>query len=264
MNKPFPQAFWSVVVVSITLIILITIAFSGIRQLKAKTYSITVTGSAAKTVRSDLAVWTFDVGYSGYDSYASLYEKLAEVPSAIEKFLKSRGIDSTELKVGAVKLESELESQEFDCTEGDKDCVTKVVDKFKLRVKTVERTRYTVSRSFTVESKDVDRVIKASNAYDSLFTQDIYVEDSNLQLLYTGLAQLRLDLVKNASQDAYKRAQLIAEPAGRTISMIEEGRLGVFQITPKNDPSVEDLGNFDTISLEKDVRSTITARYRVE
>ncbi len=264
MSKSFPQAFWSVVVIGVTAVILALIGIQGVQGLRAKTFSIDVTGSAVKTIRSDLAVWSFSVSYSGYDEYRSLYEKLKPVPQAVEGFLRKQGIDVEEIRVGASQVNSEVESREVDCTANDQDCRTVVKDKIALRYKTVSRTRYTVSRYFTVESGKVDLVTKASNAVDALFDQNIVIGGSDLKLIYTKLAELRLELVKAASQDAYKRAELIAQPVGKRITMIEDGRLGVFQINAKNDPSISDVGNFDTTSLEKDVRAIVNATYRIE
>ena len=264
MTKSFPQFFWSVVVTGITLVILAFIGIGGIQSFRAKTYTTTVTGSAVKTIRSDLAVWSFSVAYSQYDEYKSLYQKLKPVPEAVEAYLKQQGIDANEIKVWASQVSSEIQTKEIDCTATDKDCKTIVKDKIALRYKTISRTYYTVSRYFTVESSKVDLVTKASNAVDALFDQNILISNSNLSLIYTKLAELRLELVKAASEDAFKRAQLIAQPVGRRITMIEEGRLGVFQINAKNDPSISDVGNFDTTSLEKDVRAIVNATYRIE
>ncbi len=264
MTKTFPQFFWSVVVIGVTLVLLALIGINGIQSLRAKTYTTTVTGSAVKTIRSDLAVWYFSVSYSGYDEYKSLYQKLIPVPKAVENFLKKQGIDATEVRVGASQVQSNVETNEVDCTATDTNCKTIVKDKIPLRYKTISRTFYTVSRYFTVESSKVDTVIKASNAVDDLFGQNIIIGGSTLQLIYTKLAELRLELVKAASEDAFKRAQLIAQPVGKRITMIEEGRLGVFQINAKNDPSISDVGNFDTTSLEKDVRAIVNATYRIE
>ncbi len=264
MNKPFPQAFWSVVVIGVTLIVLALIGIGGVQQLRAKTYSIDVTGSAVKTIRSDLAVWSFSVSYSGYGEYKSLYQKLKPVPQEVATFLKNQGLEAQEVEIGASQVSTDVQSREVDCKPTEDNCRTVVKDKIPLRYKTVSRTLYTVSRYFIVQSTKVDLVIKASNAVDVLFDRNIVVGNSALQLIYTKLAELRLELVKAASEDAYKRATLIAGPVGRRITMIEDGRLGVFQINAKNDPSISDVGNFDTTSLEKDVRAIVNATYRIE
>jgi uncharacterized protein len=261
--RPFPQFFWSIVVAGITAVVLALIGIGGVQSLRAKTYSIAVTGSAVKTIRSDLAVWSFGVSYTGYDEYKSLYQKLKPVPEAVEKFLKAQGIDASEVRVEASQVTSNVETKEIDCTPQEKNCTTVVKEKIPLRYKTVSRILYTVSRYFRVESSKVDTVIQASNAVDALFDQNIVIAGS-LQLIYTKLAELRLELVKAASEDAYKRADLIAQPVGKRITMIEDGRLGVFQINAKNDPSISDVGNFDTTSLEKDVRAIVNATYRIE
>jgi uncharacterized protein len=262
--KTFPQAFWSVVVIGATLIVLALIGINGVQRLRERTFTIDVTSSAVKTIRSDLAMWNFSVSFTGYDEYKSLYQKLKPAPQAVAAFLRKEGIDSEEIRVGASQVDSEVETREVDCTPDDKDCKTVVKDKIALRYKTISRTRYTVSRYFTVESSKVDLVIKASNAVDALFDQNIVIGGSELKLIYTKLAELRLELVKAASIDAYKRAELIAQPVSKRITMIEDGRLGVFQINAKNDPSISDGGNFDTTSLEKDVRAIVNATYRIE
>ena len=64
MNKPFGQVFWSVVAAGITLILLALIGINGLQRVRAKTFTIQATGSAVKSIRSDLAVWTFQVAYS--------------------------------------------------------------------------------------------------------------------------------------------------------------------------------------------------------
>jgi uncharacterized protein len=264
VSKSFGQVFWSVVAAGITLILLALIGINGLERVRAKTFTISATGSAVKSIRSDLAVWTFEVAYSGYDDYKNLYTKIKPVPQQIEAFLQTQGIDPKQLQLGPVNITNNLEQKTIDCPVGDNDCLSVVVEKIKLRQKVISRTKYTVSRYFTLESTSVDKVMRASNSYDALFDKGILIGNSSLKLLYTKLAELRLELVKLASEDAYARADLIAKPTGRRITMIEDGRLGVFQINAKNDPSVEDLGNFDTTSLEKDVRAIVTGTYRVE
>jgi uncharacterized protein len=264
VNKPFGQVFWSVVAAGITLILLALIGINGLERVRAKTFTISATGSAVKSIRSDLAVWTFEIAYSGYDDYKNLYTKIKPVPQQIQAFLQTQGIDPKQLQLGPVNITNNLEQKTIDCPAGDNDCLSVVVEKIKLRQKIISRTKYTVSRYFTLESTSVDKVMRASNSYDALFEKGILIGNSSLKLLYTKLAELRLELVKLASEDAYARADLIAKPTGRRITMIEDGRLGVFQINAKNDPSVEDLGNFDTTSLEKDVRAIVTGTYRVE
>jgi uncharacterized protein len=93
------------------------------------------------------------------------------------------------------------------------------------------------------------------------------IELYSLQPRYynTKLAELKLEMLAEATKDAKSRAEKISENAGTHLGRLRKADMGVFQITGKN--SAEDYsfgGTFNTSSREKTASITVNLDFGVE
>ncbi|PNY82710.1 SIMPL domain-containing protein [Deinococcus koreensis] len=225
----------------------------GLSDIRNASDVINVTGSARRSITSDQAVWRFTVRSSDDESLQGAYRAFRATQPAIETFLKSRALSPAELRREPVNAGPQKYT---------------VIETLNGQNREVERTRYVVSETYRLQSNDIAKVQGAVGAATAAFvdasTGGVSIESSDIEYLYTKLADVRLELLKEASQDAQRRAQAIAQSAGNSVGAVKTARMGVFQITPRFETSVEDSGSYDTTSLEKDVTAVVEIDFVVK
>lgn len=82
-----------------------------------------------------------------------------------------------------------------------------------------------------------------------------------MEYLYTRLAALRVEMLAEATQDARRRAEVMAHSVGSAIGPIRAARMGVFQITPRHSTEVSGEGIYDTTSVEKNITAVVSVTF---
>ena len=78
------------------------------------------------------------------------------------------------------------------------------------------------------------------------------------------MEQLKLELLGNATKNAYDRAKALAENSRGKVGALNSASQGVFQITPVDSTDVSDGGEYDTTTIEKKVKAVVTLEYHIE
>ena len=79
------------------------------------------------------------------------------------------------------------------------------------------------------------------------------------------LADLKIQMISKATQDARLRAEKIAEFSGGKLGKLESARMGIFQITGQNSKETYSWGGtFNTDSREKSASITMKLTYNVD
>ncbi|MFN5843592.1 MAG: SIMPL domain-containing protein, partial [Bacteroidota bacterium] len=85
------------------------------------------------------------------------------------------------------------------------------------------------------------------------------------QYYYTKLAELKIQMIAEATRDANERATKIAENADAQVGKLKDASMGVFQIVAQN--SSEEYswgGSFNTASKRKTASITVRLEYEVD
>ena len=117
-----------------------------------------------------------------------------------------------------------------------------------------------LTQSIRIESSDVEKVEKIAREVTELLDQGIQIDGNNVSYYYTKLADLKIEMLANATKDARNRAETIAKNAGANLGGLKTANMGVFQITAPNSAD-EDYswgGTFNTSSKKK--RASINMR----
>ena len=104
-----------------------------------------------------------------------------------------------------------------------------------------------------------------SREITGLLQKGIELNSTPPSYYFSGLNNLKIDLLAKAAQDALKRAQTIAENSEASLGEIRKASMGVFQITGKN--MNEDYsygGAFNTSSKEKTASVTLRVDYGIK
>jgi hypothetical protein len=205
--------------------------------------SLQVTGSARKRIRSDLAVWKVHIS-SDKKTLAEAFAELKSGGEKVQAFLQKHGFKPDEITAGAVQTQP-IRHVEWKGKNNEK------------RVETNDIERYVLTRTYTISTGRVEAVSGPAGAVTELIEQDVQVVSDAPDYYFTKLAELKVEMIGEATRDARGRANEIATNSGCQISEIRQARMGVLQITQPNSTEVSAGGMYDTSTIDKDVTSVV-------
>lgn len=111
----------------------------------------------------------------------------------------------------------------------------------------------------------MNKVENISREVSELINSGIEFSSDPPQYYYTKLAELKIEMIADATKDAKVRAQRIADNAGSGLGTLKKADLGVFQIVAQN--SAEEYapgGSFNTSSKRKTATITVRLEYQTK
>lgn len=216
-------------------------------QTKKPVKTVSVVGLAEKDFTSDLIVWELSYNVLDADMKQS-YAAIKAQNKIVKEFLKSKGVKDSEMDFKNIstnpKYDSYWENSHW-----------------------VETFRgYNAEQRVRVESKDVDKIEKVIRGISELYDQNISISSGEPEYYYTKLADLKMEMLAEASKNAQERAETITKNAGGKLGGLKTATAGVFQITAPN--SSEDSyswgGAFNTSSKQKHVSINMRLTYYVK
>lgn len=216
-------------------------------QTKKPAKTVSVVGLAEKDFTSDLIVW--DLSYDVIDmDMKKSYAMIKDQNKVVKEFLNSKGIKTDEIDFKNIstrpKYDSHWENGHW-------------VESFE---------GYRSEQNIRVESKDVEKIEKIIREISELYDQNIKISSNDPEYYYTKLADLKLEMLAEASKNAHERAETIAKNAGANLAGLKTATSGVFQITAPNS-SEDDYtwgGAFNTSSKQKRVSINMKLTYYVK
>ncbi len=210
--------------------------------------SINVTGLAKKDFVSDLIVWNASYSRKAY-TIKEAYSILKKDAEQINTYLTGKGVDPKLIVFSAVDI-----NKEFDHHYNKEGAETETVF-----------TGYNLTQHVKIESKEVEKIETISREVTDLIDQGIELYSNAPQYYYTKLAELKIQMLAEATRDARNRAEQIAENAGGGIGSLKRADMGIFQITAQN--SSEDFsygGTFNTSAKNKTASVTVHLDFTID
>ncbi len=228
-----------------TATIVSTVIFSrGLMQIKKFTdQAITVTGSAEKDIVSDFSVWHCEFTRRS-QVLTEAYTQLGEDLKAVRTYLEGLGFAAEDILPAQVQTQLVYQKN-------DKGYDTNVIEYYQLR------------QDVEIRSTDVSKIRQAASASTELIHQGIQFVSQSPQYFYTKLADLKLEMLSLATENAKQRAQNMATSTSNKIGLMRSARMGVFQITPIHSFEVSDWGTNDTSSFEKKVTAVVNVTFSI-
>lgn len=232
------------IILTIGAIVSANIVTKGFVDIKGSQTTIKVTGSAKKQISSDLIVW------SGYFSTQSpelhnAYVELEKSRTKVKSYLVEKGLKESEIVFSSIWTSP-----------------TYVISD--MGVSTNQIDYYTLSQNVTISSKEIDKVTQISRSATELLNEGVEFQSNEPQYLYTKLADIKVEMVAEATKDAKKRAEMISKNAGSELGDLKYADMGVIQITPLYSNEVSDYGINDTSSLEKEITAVVHCNFEVK
>jgi hypothetical protein len=209
----------------------------GIRD-RNRNETISVTGSAKARIVSDYIVWDASVTSEGDTPQAAL-PRLNTWTEQVRAFLSAQGAQPIEITENPVSTE------------------TRTDDSGSL-------VGYKLTRSFQVRSARVAAIARLVQESQSLLAGGVPLQAQSPQYVYTKLAELRPQLLADATKDALGRAEVLVDATGGKLGGLRDVNVGVFQITAPNSTEVSDYGVYDTSTLRKDVTAVVNVTFALK
>ncbi len=208
--------------------------------------TIDVTGLGNKDFISDLIVWEGEFTETNLNLQKA-YSDLEKDKKIVQNYLKSNGVSEGEIVFKAIGTRKNTRSKYSESGKymGD------------------EFLGYTLSQSIIIESMEVEKIEKLSREITELINKGVQFYSEAPRYYYTKLADLKIEMISKATEDARLRAEKIAENSGGKLGDLISAKMGIFQITGQN--SKEEYswgGTFNTSSKKKTASITIKLRYK--
>jgi hypothetical protein len=124
---------------------------------------------------------------------------------------------------------------------------------------------YTLQQSILMESSEIDKVTKLTQEAAGYFIdQGIIFESKTVEYYYVKLADLKMDLISEATKNAQARAAKIAASTGANLGNLISASTGVFQVTQVNSTEISDYGYYDTGSIDKKITAIVRTSFNLE
>ena len=208
---------------------------------------ISVTGSGSENFTSDLIVW--EGTYSRTNpNLEQAYNNLNEDKETVRNYLLGKGIEEENIVFNSVNT---MEQRENQYQNGNY-----VGSIFK---------GYELTQSVKIESNDVEKIENVSREITELLNKGVQFNSQPPRYYYTKIADLKIEMISKATEDARLRAEKIAENSGGSLGELKNANMGVFQITGQN--SGEDFswsGAYNTADKNKTASITMRLEYEIE
>lgn len=215
-------------------------------KMKSLGNTVAVTGSADRTITSDIVKWSGrisrNVDVAGLkDGNAAVKADLA----AARKAIRDAGVTDEQVTVRPVNVYAVYGNSDPTQPYG----ATRIVG-------------YNIEQSFQVESGDVKGVTALSQSVsDAMLASGVLFTTDSLEYYYSKLAELKLEMLAEATANAKARAERIASSTGASLGGITSAGMGVFQVTSVNSTEISDYGAYDTSAIEKKVTAVARAEF---
>jgi uncharacterized protein len=231
------------IIITIGVIVSAVIIGGSIVSIKAGNNSIIVTGSAKQQITSDLIVWTGSFNAKS----PALQEAYAQLKVSKEKvlaYLIKQGVSADKIVFSSINTNINyvvLSNGQY----------TSQID------------YYDLYQTVTISSGEIEKITEISRNATELINEGIQFQSNSPQYLYTKIADLKVTILAEATNDAKKRAEMIAENAGSGLGGLKYADMGVIQITPLYSNEFSDYGMNDTYSLEKEITAVVHCEFKI-
>lgn len=233
------------IVIALAIVLTALIFSNAFKNRNQTNNSIAVTGLGSRDFVSDLIVWSGSFIKKNMN-LKDAYSELDKDRETIKRYLVSKGIKGESIVFSAVEIDKEFED---------------IIDNNGNKTRSVF-SGYRLKQNVQIESNEVDKIEGISRQVSELINSGVEFYSNAPQYYYTKLAELKIQMIAEATKDANVRAEKIAKNAGSKVGNLKNADMGVFQIVAQN--SSEDFswgGSFNTGSKRKTATITVKLEY---
>lgn len=241
-NRLIPNIIFACIIVA-GIIASSFIVTNAVVKIKSQSNTITVTGSAKQQITSDLIIWSGSFSAQSADLQGA-YTQLKANKDKVQSYLTGQGVSEDKLVFSSINTN-----------------IYYVISAYGMYTNDVDY--YQLSQTVTITSDEIEKITELSRSSTDLINEGVPFQSYAPQYQYTKIADLKVAMLAEATKDATKRAQMIAENAGSKLGDLTYADMGVIQITPLYSNEVSDYGMNDTSSLEKEITAVVHCKFSI-
>ena len=203
---------------------------------------VTVKGLSERDVKADLAIWPLKYVIVGND-LNTVQADLIRANGVVASFLTQQGFAAGEFRIADLEVQDLLANA--------------------YRSGPVDN-RFILTQTMTVRTNDVDKVADAIRNTGLLLAEGVVLNSDYSQsqpnYLFTGLNDLKPEMLREATMRAREAADEFARDAGVEVGTIVNANQGVFEILP----AVEIESTTQSRQIDKRLRIVSTITYQLE
>lgn len=206
----------------------------------SETEVISVTGSAHRNVRADVAIWRASFSAEA-DGLLEAHKRLNNDLGKVVAFLQSNAIRDytvSPVQIREITTRSDNNSDSVPVTIG-----------------------FRLSRNVEVHSYDVDVLPRLSSETNELLQQGVAFATQSMSFIYTKANEARVDMIAEATKDARARADQIAIQGRRKIRRLRSAKVAPLQINPQFSSPVGMEATNDITSADKTITTTVAVTF---
>ena len=231
------QLLWLAIILALGMVLAVKFGTGALSNDK-----VSVTGSAYQIVKSDSARLEFEITARKPDKQLAYNTIKSQLP-VVMSYLKNKGITDID-----VKSLNGYNSYKY-TSNGNM---------------TNDIAYYNLSQAVVIKSDDVQKIKDISTDIQSLLDKGVDINVLEAQYFYSGLADLKVKLLEDATTDAKNRATAMLKATHNKPGKIQSVNMGVYQITPVDSTNVSDMGINDTSTIDKKVTAVANVVFRIK
>jgi hypothetical protein len=214
--KEYRKTIFPAIIIAVGLFLLGNCIERGLENGLSDERSVSVRGLSERIVPADKVVWPLVYKEVGND-LASLSQMVKRKNDLIVAYLKSKGLTDDEISVAAPEI-IDLQAERY--------------------VNQNVPYRYNLRSIITVSSQKVDLVRHLINEQGELLNEGIAIVsgeyDAQVNYLFTGLNELKPDMIAEATRNAREAAEQFASDSDSKLGKIKTASQGQFSITDRD------------------------------
>ena len=216
-RKRYGEALILGVFICVGLALLGHFVAQGVVKFRALDRTVTAKGLAEREVNADIAIWPIRFDLAN-DDLAALTGEMEKKSALVQEFLRESGFSEDEITVG----------------------IPSVVDRIAQRYGGGQPNliRYQGSATITVYSENIEGVREAMTRLVDLGKKGVAFGggdyDTRPQFLFTGLNQLKPDMIAEATRNAREVGEKFARDSDSHLGKIKKARQGQFSISDRD------------------------------
>ena len=197
----------------------------AVNRYKSFDRSVSVKGLCEKEVMADKVIWPLVYKIVG-NNMETIYKEATAKNTIVVEYLKSKGIPENEISVSAPNV------------------VDLQADRYASQEKSY---RYNVTCVITVASRQVEKVLELTSKQGELISQGVTLVSGDYQYNtiyeFTGLNEIKPQMIEEATANARQVAQKFAEDSKSRLGKIKKASQGQFTVTNRdsNNPYIKNV-----------------------
>jgi hypothetical protein len=213
----------------------------GLRRYKlAEHRTVTVRGVSERNVTADLATWGVGFSHSGTE-LSSVEQSVERQAQSVRAFFLRAGFKPEEI----TDVDVSLSRQQPTDRDGEP----------------VGPEKLTVSRSIQLRTKDVMKARAANTRQAELLRNGVELSSSGISYTFTGLNELKPEMIAEANKNARRSAQQFASDSGVAVGKMKTASQGYFSVGARDGEDCDDCGSAGGSSPFQKVRVVTTIDY---